>query len=398
MIFSLLGGSIAQAATLTSGQISAIISMLQAFGADTSVVANVQAALSGQPTTGTNQATSNTNNCSAFTSFAIGSRGTSVSLLQQTLINAGDLNISAPTGYFGNLTLSAFKAWQATNNCDGTTTPTPTPVITTPIQTQIISTPVSTQVSNTPVVTPTLTPATPAQVVDFVSPAGGENFYEGATYNVQFTMNQPYQNEAMTSVSLYQGNILLGQIPYTPSNFSQSGNMNTLQWVLGSYGTSQTAPTGSNYILKVIEPGGVVVATSNPFNLLAKYGSTVTTNGFPMGITAPSDAITLTAGTTYDIKYYTSFAQGNEPEEGLKLYQNGTMTGNGAFIGYVGTPGTGSWIASDQGTAGSDDFKWNVGQYTTAAGALTTVPAGKYQLQAYFAGGMQVMSDTFSIQ
>ena len=53
LVLSMVGGSVAQAAALTSAQVSAIVSLLQSFGADATTVANVTASLNGQPTSGT---------------------------------------------------------------------------------------------------------------------------------------------------------------------------------------------------------------------------------------------------------------------------------------------------------------------------------------------------------
>jgi hypothetical protein len=47
--------------------------------------------------------------------LTLGSRGEDVSALQQMLIDAGYLAISAPTGYFGPMTKSALAKWQAAN-------------------------------------------------------------------------------------------------------------------------------------------------------------------------------------------------------------------------------------------------------------------------------------------
>ncbi|MDE2021189.1 MAG: peptidoglycan-binding protein, partial [Patescibacteria group bacterium] len=45
--------------------------------------------------------------------LTLGSKGADVTALQQLLINAGDLNISAPTGYFGSMTKTALAAYQS---------------------------------------------------------------------------------------------------------------------------------------------------------------------------------------------------------------------------------------------------------------------------------------------
>ena len=50
--------------------------------------------------------------CDFTRNLRVGSRGDDVECLQQGLIDAGHLDIDAPTGYFGNLTKKAVVAWQ----------------------------------------------------------------------------------------------------------------------------------------------------------------------------------------------------------------------------------------------------------------------------------------------
>ncbi len=112
----------AQASSLTQAQISAIVSLLQAFGADQTTIATVEADLSGTASAG-----SVANSC-AFNlnqDLQYGDQdyeGNTVGILQSDLIKAGLL--SAPGeqvrgqgngGYdlFGNATLVAVKAFQA---------------------------------------------------------------------------------------------------------------------------------------------------------------------------------------------------------------------------------------------------------------------------------------------
>lgn len=99
----------AHAAALTSAQVSAIISLLQSFGADSATIANVQASLTGgTPSTPSAPASA----CSFTKDLTIGSSGAEVTCLQQALV-AGGYSISAgATGYFGAQTQSAVSAWQ----------------------------------------------------------------------------------------------------------------------------------------------------------------------------------------------------------------------------------------------------------------------------------------------
>jgi hypothetical protein len=147
----------AHAAALTSSQVSAIISLLQSFGADANTIANVQASLNGQATTGTTGGTTTGGSCATtFTrSLTIGSTGADVMALQKFLnMSASTMvassgagspgmetstfgpatkaavmkfqtanGISPVSGYFGPLTMA-----KANSLCGSVTvTPTPTP-------------------------------------------------------------------------------------------------------------------------------------------------------------------------------------------------------------------------------------------------------------------------------
>ncbi|HUX80736.1 MAG TPA: peptidoglycan-binding domain-containing protein [Candidatus Paceibacterota bacterium] len=123
---SFLGAApLAQAATLGTTQIQAIINLLQAFGADSSTIANVQAALENttppaQSTTATTTPSGNSIPSSSGTSCAIlsnnltvGSTGSEVSRLQAFL--GKDKSIypeDSVTGYFGPATEAAVQRWQ----------------------------------------------------------------------------------------------------------------------------------------------------------------------------------------------------------------------------------------------------------------------------------------------
>ncbi len=69
LLVSLISFSQVQASALTQAQINAIVSLLQSFGADASVVANVQVALSGQTTASSTTSTSTTNICNNYWYF-----------------------------------------------------------------------------------------------------------------------------------------------------------------------------------------------------------------------------------------------------------------------------------------------------------------------------------------
>ncbi len=110
-----------QAASLTSAQVSAIISLLQSFGADAATIANVQASLTGgtpAPSTGGSGSA-----CYAWaTDLSVGSTGADVMALQ-VFLNANGAMVAATgagspgmeTLTFGPLTRSALAKWQAAN-------------------------------------------------------------------------------------------------------------------------------------------------------------------------------------------------------------------------------------------------------------------------------------------
>lgn len=137
----------AHAAALTSTQISAIVSLLQSFGADSATIANVQASLTGgTPSVPPTPSTA----CSFTKDLTIGSTGAEVTCLQQALIAGGYSIPAGATGYFGAQTQAAVSAWQkasgitptagyfgpksrAAFNLGGTPTPPTTPPTTPPI-------------------------------------------------------------------------------------------------------------------------------------------------------------------------------------------------------------------------------------------------------------------------
>ncbi|HEY4517987.1 MAG TPA: PKD domain-containing protein [Candidatus Paceibacterota bacterium] len=109
---------VAQAA-LTETQITAILSLLNSFGADKSVIENVSASLRGLPTQGGG---GNTSSICAVTNalyLGIGDGDTDgdVTLLQQFL------GVSPTTGFFGPKTLLAVQNWQAANGVVSSGTP-----------------------------------------------------------------------------------------------------------------------------------------------------------------------------------------------------------------------------------------------------------------------------------
>lgn len=98
------------AADLTAAQVQSILSVLSSFGADNTTIAQVNAALTGTPSTTT------TSPCSFTRDLTAGSAGADVTCLQQALINGGYRISAGATGYFGAQTQTAVIAWQKASN------------------------------------------------------------------------------------------------------------------------------------------------------------------------------------------------------------------------------------------------------------------------------------------
>ena len=112
-------------AALTSAQISSIISLLQSFGADATTIANVEASLLGQPTSGGGTGTGTGGACPALSrDLEQGATGADVMSLQQFLnsdintqvASAGAGSPGNESTYFGGLTKAAVMKFQAANN------------------------------------------------------------------------------------------------------------------------------------------------------------------------------------------------------------------------------------------------------------------------------------------
>jgi hypothetical protein len=97
-LFSAVG--VAQASSLTSTQVSAILSLLQSFGADQGTINSVSTVLGGSPS-------ANTSCLNLSNNLTLGSSGSDVASLQNYLISKGDLTGTNATGYYGYLTASA---------------------------------------------------------------------------------------------------------------------------------------------------------------------------------------------------------------------------------------------------------------------------------------------------
>ncbi len=126
---------IAEAATLSATQIDAITNLLQVFGADPAVVANVQSVLEGTVTPATAAQPSTIPSvpvavagCDVVSgNLQLGTTGAEVSQLQSFL--GKDKSIypeGSVTGYFGRVTEDAVRRWQAAHNIVATGTPSTT--------------------------------------------------------------------------------------------------------------------------------------------------------------------------------------------------------------------------------------------------------------------------------
>ena len=124
---------LSHAASLTSEQISAITGLLQAFGAASATIANVQAVLEGTPAPGGSTATStpsvngpgNASSCMSLSgTLSMGASGEDVSRLQQFLAqNSSIYPQGLVTGYYGQETENAVQRWQAAHGIVASGTP-----------------------------------------------------------------------------------------------------------------------------------------------------------------------------------------------------------------------------------------------------------------------------------
>ncbi len=115
---SILGSAtFAQAATLSSGQVNAIVGLLQSFGADPSVVTNVQIALLGNSSSGISSNATSSSDATSELHFTIrlkkGMSGEEVEKLQKILASDPDLlTLTNVTGFFGPKTEEAVRKLQ----------------------------------------------------------------------------------------------------------------------------------------------------------------------------------------------------------------------------------------------------------------------------------------------
>ena len=122
--FMMVGGaSVAQAASLTQAQIDSIVSLLESFGADAQTVADVEATLKGEETSGGSGSSGSTGGTCDYTfatDLEMGDTGTDVMHLQEVLnMNSATQVAASGVGsagnestYFGSLTKTAVVKFQ----------------------------------------------------------------------------------------------------------------------------------------------------------------------------------------------------------------------------------------------------------------------------------------------
>ena len=118
------GPALAQAASLTQAQISAITNLLSSFGADSSVIANVQSVLEDSSAS-TSSVVQPSSSCATLSGdIGEGDQGQNVSDLQDFLKQDSSIYPEGVvTGYFGHLTEEAIQRFQEKHDIVATGTP-----------------------------------------------------------------------------------------------------------------------------------------------------------------------------------------------------------------------------------------------------------------------------------
>lgn len=139
--------SVAQAAPLTSDQVSAILNLLKSFGAEQSVITNVKTSLTGGTPSTSNTGQGRRDDYRKWTNASTtpgipglgekrspvakcillnrnlwqGAQGDDVKNLQQMLKDEGEFS-GVPTGFFGTITAKAVAMWQEKHGIASSTT------------------------------------------------------------------------------------------------------------------------------------------------------------------------------------------------------------------------------------------------------------------------------------
>jgi hypothetical protein len=286
----------ASAAGLTSSQISAIMQLLQAFGADQSVISNVQVALTGgAPTTGGQSF------CHNFSSdLTVGNGGNDVSALNQALTlsgidttsntvsftenTAGDVvSFQArygirQTGYVGPLTRGKLNALYGCGN-NQVPAPTPLPIVPQP-------TPITPQ--------PVQTPVTLAPIIQVVTPTSAA---PGSTVTIN---GGTFDSSSYISIGNVPGGVNSRSI--TPNSVNSNGM--ALSFIIPSDMGAGTFP------IYVAEKGTNFVSNSATLTVVvAKQSPTISSISPNQGTTAGTASIygtNLTSGGNPTVEFHSS--------------------------------------------------------------------------------------------
>jgi hypothetical protein len=262
----------AQAAALTSAQVSAIISLLQSFGADANTIANVQASLTGQPTTTTTGTTGTmmTSGYQFSTPLYMGVTSPAVAQLQM-ILNSNSATQVAATGtgssgmesdYFGALTKAAVIKFQNLHGIvpasgyvgsitEGVLNSMTTNTTTTTTTTTTTGTTGTTGTTVTPGAAGTLTVSAAAEPANSLAPQGASRvpfttvtLTAGATAVTVSGIN--IQRIGLGSDAVFSGIVLLD------SNGNQIGNSQTFNSNhQATVGTTWTIPAGTSQTLTI---------------------------------------------------------------------------------------------------------------------------------------------------
>lgn len=301
-------------AALTSAQVSAIISLLQSFGADAATIANVNASLTG----GTPVTPPATGSCAGiFTrNLTVGSTGADVTCLQTIL------NVSPQSGYFGPLTLAAVKAYQTANGL------TPAnqvgPLTRAKLNGGVVVNP------GYPPVNPPITGGAEGSitVTKSVSPISGAEMAPGAS------------NVAVTGVDVKAtgSNVMVNRLDVTFTMAAPSTGCNVRPWTnisgltVSDGSTSKTvAVTASSVLENTI--GSSYTVRAEGLNMLVPMGTTkkltVSVNAAPA---LPTGATTCTS----TIQLGSQAVRGTDGA-GVSQYSSTTALASSTFIVKTGT-------------------------------------------------------------